>query len=629
MSSYSQKITKDNAWSVDIIDSFAKMIAKHHEYLSNFQVAGTTLEASAKVYGLRVDSVHNDVMRMCADLGRQSAKSLQKKNRNEDGNDSDGGDKENMNIDGDNPQAEQKKKAKKKRTKATVTQNVKTINGKLETNVLMDPFYAKLNSVVGDTNSSKRLMQNIIPTIDSKLKRLQDMPFWKKEEEEITETTEDRKKFYEVPTIFNENEIDKFVFRHGLSKYVLSSNYLEDDDKDTSMKFDDDGLNNTVINNSVHVDLQFDINAEVEPVAAESQMIMDFGDMQNEDFEDLNEFDEIAMQRCKGLRRQAIVIENMQPVVASNLEYSYRPMDNIDRFWAGPSHWKFRQSRRTAMSIGLRNSMHPNAIEGSGMQQQQRGIKKRKMIGVCHIMLEDTLKVEEEKVGIIIDIAAKKKTQLSNQTIARKWDPKKLKLPIDYQTSPHLFEKFLSLCSSTKLTLHNDVPFTDEDDGSHAYNYNNINDRNYCSRLPENSDDETETNTDVAAMDLHQEFDGSNEMLSPSTGIDEIPDTYEGAPEKIEKISIAFARRAKVVDMKQLKTCTWNLLNEYHHEHPEIDPKFSETLQNLPKILNKQMSENMSMPLAFYAMLHLCNDKGLHLENNEDLSDFKITNVPI
>jgi condensin complex subunit 2 len=67
-----QKISKDNAWTLNIIDSFAKLIKKHHHSLSNFQVAGSTLEASAKVYSLRVDSVYTDVVRMCNDLARQS-----------------------------------------------------------------------------------------------------------------------------------------------------------------------------------------------------------------------------------------------------------------------------------------------------------------------------------------------------------------------------------------------------------------------------------------------------------------------------------------------------------------------------------------------------------------------------
>lgn len=38
----------------------------------NYQIAGTTLEASAKVYGLRVDSVYTDVIRMRSNLSRQS-----------------------------------------------------------------------------------------------------------------------------------------------------------------------------------------------------------------------------------------------------------------------------------------------------------------------------------------------------------------------------------------------------------------------------------------------------------------------------------------------------------------------------------------------------------------------------
>ena len=40
--------------------------------MQNFQIAGSTLEASTKVYGLRVDSVYNDGIRMVSELSRQS-----------------------------------------------------------------------------------------------------------------------------------------------------------------------------------------------------------------------------------------------------------------------------------------------------------------------------------------------------------------------------------------------------------------------------------------------------------------------------------------------------------------------------------------------------------------------------
>lgn len=40
--------------------------------MSNLQIAGLILEASTKVYSLRVDSVYDDVIRMNADLSKQS-----------------------------------------------------------------------------------------------------------------------------------------------------------------------------------------------------------------------------------------------------------------------------------------------------------------------------------------------------------------------------------------------------------------------------------------------------------------------------------------------------------------------------------------------------------------------------
>lgn len=66
-----QKITKENVWTVSIIDNFNKLIQRHHKSIQNFQVAGSSLEASAKVYVLRVDSLHSDTCRMVADLARQ------------------------------------------------------------------------------------------------------------------------------------------------------------------------------------------------------------------------------------------------------------------------------------------------------------------------------------------------------------------------------------------------------------------------------------------------------------------------------------------------------------------------------------------------------------------------------
>lgn len=165
-----------------IIDSFSKLIQKHHKTLQNFQIAGSTLEASTKVYGLRVDSVYNDTIRMSSELSRQTAKSLNKRlDGNQDDDDEEDDNQENnanLTNEGGEKNARPKKKQKKRRNISTVTKNKDTINAKLDTVPFTDPFFAKLNSVVGDINSSKRLMQNIIPTQSSLLKLRQNLQFW-------------------------------------------------------------------------------------------------------------------------------------------------------------------------------------------------------------------------------------------------------------------------------------------------------------------------------------------------------------------------------------------------------------------------------------------------------------------
>lgn len=564
-----------------------------------------------------------------------AAKALTKKtgrqedDEEESDREQDGNDKENQS--GPNQdQPAKAKKAKKRKHASTITRNPETLNGKLDTIPLTDPFFAKLNSVIGDTNSSKRLMQNIIPTEDSKLKLRQNVPIWDSKDQPLVDLEEKINYSQHDPTLkiirikptYSIDNIARLNARIGLANYRLTNELIErPEDTDNSFRYGDD-VNNTVLNQSNHVELQFDINAEVEPVGFEKSVIMDFGDMDQGDFEDLNEMDRIAVDRCKGLRRQPVVIEDMQPETCANLEYSYRPLDMIDQFWAGPSHWKFRQSRRTGVSVGIRPTMNgPNTSEVGAAAQRPRTVRKRKIVKKMEITMEDVCNDDEVASNVVVTITPRVKGyQLTNQTIAKKWDSKKLKLPNDHKVALDICDKF-SFAASLHINSNPDVTFTGNDSEGASYDYNNGNDRDYCNRVDDiPSDTETETNTDMGQM----EFDNL-EMQPPMAPIDEIPDVFVGAPERIEKISIAFARRAKVVDMKQLKGCSWSLLHNKHLQDPTHNPKFSDTLKELPKVLNRTMAENMSMPLAFYAVLHLCNDKNLLLNQNDgELRDFEI-----
>lgn len=99
---------------------------------------------------------------------------------------------------------------------------------------------------------------------------------------------------------------------------------------------------------------------------------------------------------------------------------------------------------------------------------------------------------------------------------------------------------------------------------------------------------------------------------------------------QVEKINIIFAKRAKTIDMKQLKTCCWKLINENKPTNTDSGTKkcvpmhFTNLIINLPKVLNKAMAENMSTSLAFYSVLHLANENNLVMTQSEDLRDFDI-----
>lgn len=496
---------------------------------------------------------------------------------------------------------------------STVTKNPESLNARLDTHPQTDPFFAKLNSMVGDVNSSKRLMQNIISTKNSQLNLKQKLGFW-----DVNDATEiDLKetinylqpnagiravKFSPMPGISN-----RLVIRTTLQNYQICNVPFEEneDDADCSMTMRNCGAN--LSHNASQAELQFDINATVEPIPNETPMVMDLGDMCQEDFEDFNDLDMVAVNRLKGLKRHPIIIEDMQPETSSTLEYSYRPLDMIDRLWAGPSHWKFRQSRRIQSSIGARMSSHLTEENVASAGQKVKATRKRKIVKVSSgVSIEMILSFDG--INTAIPFTQKVKgTQLTTQTFTKKWDSKKLKLPIDYKVTSDINDKFIH-APNIHVRTNVDGTIAEDNDDEAAYDYDNENDRNYCSRVDNQSD---------------TEFD-NNEFVPPDL-VDMIPDFLEGAPNKIETVNIAFAKSAKTIDMKQLKSCSWLIINNKHNEHPQSEVKFSDVLNDLPRILNSTMTENISMPLAFYATLHLCNDKGLLLNrNHESFEDFDI-----
>ncbi|XP_055531175.1 condensin complex subunit 2 [Wyeomyia smithii] len=646
------KLSKDNAWTVTIIDAFSKLMSRHSS-MQNFQVAGSTLEASTKVYGLRVDSVHTDVMRMCSELTRQSAQAMDNNRADDDDADAEAN-KENNAAGGDGAAGQsQDPKPKKKRARkhvSTVTKNKDTINAKLDTTPFTDPFFAKLNSVVGDVNSSSRLMQNIIPTSNGELRLRMDYGFWdSKESPELDLDAEEDYSSCSMTTVtMNSVTIDNKLHQ-TLAGYVITDAPAEDDENDEEVKDtqtrdaepEQQGLNRSAL------DVQFDIDAEVEPVPVGDAYIIDYATADGADNDELNEDDQIALQHCHGLKRKTVVIEDMRPIDSSsiNLEYSYRALDAISQFWAGPSHWKFKRSKSLrGVSIGA-NTLSLALASASKNKQKDKQTRKKKRFELD--TLDDIISVGEELFVEYGQSKTVKKITHLKSLICRKWDSKKLKLPTDFHLERNRFD-VNAFAQGIRMRDFDAAP--EPDVSVDGYQYDNPVDQNYCSRV---TNDETDNEADTGRLSAfggdpsdHHNFDdvvGGTEdgggAPPLNTSLDFIPSEFQGAPDKVTKINIAYAKTAKVVDMKQLKTCCWRLITEQitgssadtadaanNDQLLKGDGKanFSDIYRELPHILSKSMSENISKSLAFYSVLHLTNERSLQLLRQENLEDFQI-----
>lgn len=84
--------------------------------------------------------------------------------------------------------------------------------------------------------------------------------------------------------------------------------------------------------------------------------------------------------------------------------------------------------------------------------------------------------------------------------------------------------------------------------------------------------------------------------------------------------------RAKKVDMKKLKDCSWQLLTEGSEPGKEdvASTTFATVYNKLPNKLPNALKESLSVPLALLSVLHLANEKGLILKQHDDLNDFSI-----
>ncbi|KAI8426043.1 hypothetical protein MSG28_005010 [Choristoneura fumiferana] len=393
-------------------------------------------------------------------------------------------------------------------------------------------------------------------------------------------------------------------------------------------------VNNWVEENRLNLSQQalaFDVNAEVEPVPQEEAHNDLFDDEPLAGIESDSEQD-VFVLACAARAAPAppLRLTDMRPGAPpdARLEYSY--CGAIVAAWAGPRHWRLKNNRTSERSQTTAGRV---TLEGS--KKPTRTKRQLDFPGAGLAFDHRAATTGEYEPTQPAKIMISRKTLATGHT----WNEANFKMPIDRGLDESHFRKLfvrrnvllLRKRELERSRARDPGPDPRRDPGpgpgddpvpvdeAKGYDYNNENDASYCpNNVPDGDDWGNEDG--MAAGDLHEQAKAAEP--------EEIGDMLE-PPTKVAKIFIPYAMRAKKVDMKQLKHCTWKMLTEKSKSEKEevTATTFSTIYNKLPTKLSTNMRESLSVPLALLSVLHLANEKGLILEKSEDLKDFSIVGL--
>ncbi|XP_060588425.1 condensin complex subunit 2-like [Ruditapes philippinarum] len=629
------KINAKNAFGLHLIDYMSELLKKKE--LENFQVASTTLDASAKIYAGRVDAIHAETYKVLSGLGRGADK-------HKHAHDEDTLEGEDGGAEGEARPDEAQKKKKKRKSK-TVETNLKNINvNKFDLEFEVDPLFQVMSAAFDEGGSSGLLLSNlrtfdntqrlvldsntlISPTDDLDMSRIEE----RKENVDVTD----------FKGLLTDNTTAEKLVCPAFSTYRFTN-------WDSS---DQSSIPGITASQEEH---RFDMDAEPEPIPDhhDDMSVLGGGDGSFlgddlEDVADTNLDEEIGRDNCIGDGKAAQLVQSvlsdmthgttgalMQVLSMEPSDYSYFNKALL-RTWAGPSHWRAGHLSR---ELG----------KSASTTQAQKSKGKKQVFRIDF----------DEEIDFESKFKISKATALTKNTL-NKYSKDQTTLPKDHHYDA---DKLFRLFMLKRRMIKREKTSANVDDAIENYDYENANDReNYCPN-DEGDDDNDSGDMDfgnfvAAGTDFSQESSSSQDPFSQSQDTFTQPNLGDGTiltgdkllaqPYKVAKIDIDYAKTAKKLDVKRLKSSMWNLMkaapkdpeqpsedgntNNSASNEPgtskEMEGKltFQKLLNDLPEKVSGQTARNLSVPIAFVCLLHLANEKTLKIEDCSNMEDLTIS----
>lgn len=612
----------------------------------NFHRAGVTLDAGVKIYCSRVDSVHTNAFKVLGGLSRTGR-------HGEDGDAMGDGDE-----DGDDANQKQKRKGKRA-GRCTLENNMANITSqKLETDLAVDPLFQKMSAAF-DEGGAKGMLLNNLPVgprgqvifdsgelADSLVLNTASNvgePSYGGAEASVYDVTGvlpnappsefdiicgSFLRFFRAKKAML-NRTAASATESSASENPSSAETFVDDDQDLGVDFDYSSG-----------DLQ---NAEAMGVFANNDAPADAAFQGMEDDDDVAFFEngditgrqsmESNMSLALSARRTSLDLVEAGVALSEDSAYAFFDTSKISG-WAGPQHWRFRAAEAS--------------VPGYSDQADASRKQTKRPRGKNAMLLDFSAKAP--KINFKKEFAQGKKENSYHlsSTVREAFSEKKVTLPEDLHfTVRSLTSLFLKprtfvrpKDSKAEATKIESKEIVNQENGWYDFE-NDCDNDNFC---PDNSD--------AFANDETIEPEASI-----TTDIDLVPE-----PTRAEKIDINYAKVAKKVDVRQLKTGMWSRLcgestapgtkpkvseEKETEEGPEcpgdadsIDAKSSasdiragksqtlrDVVQELPAFVPESSLSDVSLPYVFICLLHLANEKTLQISqmDNGSLTDLVIT----
>ncbi|KAG7318606.1 hypothetical protein KOW79_018361 [Hemibagrus wyckioides] len=587
------KITTKNAFGLHLIDYMAEILKEKDSEL-NFKVAAGTLDASTKIYAVRVDAVHADAYRVLGGLGSETKPK----------DDQEAGEEAEAAGGSVSEQAATKQPPKKRPPKKTVEQNLSNINlSESEMKCEVDPMFQRMAASF-DENSTAGVFLSVL----------------------FSEDRSCELRFPSHMTLLKSRPASSpSPVQHApASPFTVSLKTLEEkmpicpslQDFSFTQWTPEQATNlNQLLEKMKQGEHAFDVNADVEPDEGEAP---DFGDQFDADGDDGGAgdcgepFDEHkdACSRRSPEKGRGVIPIGEGDITTMCLQLSDKPREysyfspRTMATWVGPGYWLFKpthkQDHKPEKETKKRASKNPLVIDFS----------------------EDIHFHNYFRTTRAATTVSKSALNTSN---------KKTTLPADFQYPLSNLSQLSLKPASTLITKDKKRISGELAEDIGEYDYNNANDTaNFCPRLQlEDSDD------DVGGFAGSDDSQPVADRLDPDGLSTYGEDCLVPEPHKVNIIEINYAKTAKKMDMKRLKTSMWSLLTD-SPEKPAKDAEsekptevpgeksFSQSTRTLLQKLPSTMANNLSVPLAFVALLHLANEKNLELHKVDDMSDIII-----